>query len=165
MNTLLPGNLLGPQGDRMLMGNSVEGRFPFLDHRLIEFAARLPDGLKLRGLAGKWVLKRYATTQLPQAVLDRPKFPYRAPPASLLVGPGAPEWSRALLAREALERVGLFDPSKVERLLAKVGGKGPTSEVDAMGVTAVATAQLLPYVLAEAAPRPADVAAVALEAA
>ncbi len=51
--TFLTGYLLHSQGDRMLMGNSVEGRFPFLDHRIAEFAARLPDGAKLSGLREK----------------------------------------------------------------------------------------------------------------
>jgi len=163
MHTLLTGNLLGPQGDRMLMGGSVEGRFPFLDHRLIELAARLPDGLKLRGLAGKWVLKRYATGLVPPDVLARHKFPYRAPPA--WAGAAAPQWARELLAPEAIREVGIFDPDKVRRLLAKLERPGPVSEVDAMGVTGVATAQLLPHVLSRSAPSERQVAAVLVEAA
>ncbi len=161
MQTLLAGNLLGPQGDRMLMGGSVEGRFPYLDHRLIDFAARLPDGLKLRGLAGKWVLQRYAASRIPPAVLARPKFPYRAPP--VWAGAAAPEWARELLAPEALRKVGVFDPDKVRRLLAKLGGPGPTSEFDSMGITGVATAQLLPHVLARSGPTESRVAAVSVE--
>jgi len=164
MSTLLPGNLLGPQGDRMLMAGSVEGRFPYLDHRLIDLAARLPDGVKLRGLKGKWVLRRYAASQVPAAVLNRPKFPYRAPAASRLAGPGAPGWAQALLSPDALLRVGVFEPDKVRRLLAKLAGPGPTSEVDAMAVTAVATTQLLSQAFG-AAPAEADRAAVRLEAA
>lgn len=163
MQTLLAGNLLGPQGDRMLMGGSVEGRFPFLDHRLIDLAARLPDGLKMRGFAGKWVLQRCAAKRIPQAVLDRAKFPYRSPPA--WAGAAAPAWARDLLAPDALRGVGVFDPDKVRRLLAKLEGPGPMSEVDSMGITAVATAQLLSRVLPGRL-LPADaVEAVTLEAA
>src|SRR5690606_23292794 len=58
VTTFLTGYLLQSQGDRMLMGNSVEGRFPFLDHRLAEFAARLPDRLRLNGLQEKYLLRK-----------------------------------------------------------------------------------------------------------
>ena len=143
MSTLLAGNLLSAQGDRMLMGHSVEGRFPFLDHRLVELAARLPERLELRGLRGKWVLRRYARGLVPASVLDRPKIPYRAPTVRTLTGEAAPRWAQELLSPEALRDVGLFDPAKVARLMAKVAGSGPVSEVDAMGMTAVATGQLL----------------------
>jgi asparagine synthase (glutamine-hydrolysing) len=148
MQTLLAGNLLSAQGDRMLMASSVEGRFPFLDHRLVELAARLPERMKLRGLAGKWVLRRAARGLVPVEVLDRPKMPYRAPPARVLAGASAPEWARELLAPAALRDVGVFDPDKVSRLLAKVGGQGPLSEVDAMGITTVTSGQLLARALA-----------------
>jgi asparagine synthase (glutamine-hydrolysing) len=163
MHSLLAGNLLCAQGDRMLMGGSVEGRFPFLDHRLIDLAARLRDGLKLRGLAGKWVLRRYAAGQIPPAVLERPKFPYRAPAA--WTGAAAPVWARELLAPEAIRRVGVFDPDKVRRLLAKLDGPGPASELDAMGITAVSTTQLLQHVLPRSAPASEAVERVALEVA
>ena len=150
--TLLAGNLLAAQGDRMLMASGVEGRFPFLDHRLVELAARLPERLKLRGLAGKWVLRRFARGLVPDAVLRRPKRPFRAPPPRLLAGPAAPEWARELLSARALRDVGIFDPDKVARLLAKLAAPAvPPSEVDAMGATAVATGQLLARALAEAA--------------
>jgi asparagine synthase (glutamine-hydrolysing) len=166
METLLAGYLLSAQGDRMLMGRSVEGRFPFLDHRLVELAARLPERLKLRALAGKWVLKRYSRSRVPDAVLTRPKMPYRAPPARVLVGDAAPAWARELLSSEAVRRVGIFDPVKVEKLVLKLANApGPTSEVDAMAINAVASSQLLPHVLASRGPEPAAVEAVVLEAA
>jgi asparagine synthase (glutamine-hydrolysing) len=151
MTTLLAGNLLAAQGDRMLMGSSVEGRFPFLDHRLIELAARLPDRLKLRGLAGKWVLRRAARGLVPLPVLERPKIPYRSPPARVLAGAAAPEWARELLAPAAVRDVGVFDPDKVGRLVAKVAAAGPLSELDAMCVNAVTTGQLLARALGEIA--------------
>ncbi len=162
-----PATCSSPQGDRMLMGNSVEGRFPFLDHRLIELAARLPVRFKLRGLAGKWVLKRYARGRVPASVLERPKFPYRAPATRRLVGPEAPAWSRELLAPSALRAVGVFDPDKVGLLVSKLArSTGAASESDAMSITAVATTQLLARALAPAALAPAEQrAAVVLEAA
>ena len=146
MHTLLAGYLLASQGDRMLMSNSVEGRFPFLDHRVAEKAAGLPQTLKMRALTGKRVLRRYARSLVPDAVLARPKIPYRAPVARLLAGGAAPEWARDLLSPRAISRVGLFDGDKVRRLVAKLAMPDmPVSEIDAMGITAVASGQLLAH--------------------
>jgi asparagine synthase (glutamine-hydrolysing) len=144
IRTLLSGYLLSSQGDRMLMSNSVEGRFPFLDHRLLEFSARLPDALKLKVLREKYLLKRYAARLLPPVVTEREKFPYRAPVAEALVGSRAPRWSSELLARSAVDEVGVFDGSKVEKLVARLSSQsGPPSEADNMALAAVATTQLL----------------------
>src|SRR5207245_6239531 len=55
---LLPGYILSSQGDRVAMAHAVEGRFPFLDHRVVEFAANLPPGLKMRALDEKYLLRR-----------------------------------------------------------------------------------------------------------
>ena len=165
MQTLLAGYLLSAQGDRMLMANSVEGRFPFLDHRLIDFAAALPDGLKLRGLKGKWLLRRYAARWLPSAIIDRPKFPYRAPIAAALTGPLAPAWAHELLGRDALRKVGVFDESKVERFVAKLAQRtAAPSEADSHALAAVATTQLLADQLLPPPPVPlAQVEAVELD--
>jgi asparagine synthetase B (glutamine-hydrolysing) len=67
---LLPGYILSSQGDRMAMAHGIEGRFPFLDHRLVEFATRLPPEMKLKGLVEKHIL-REATKDL-LAGLHRP---------------------------------------------------------------------------------------------
>ena len=144
VRTLLSQYLLSSQGDRMLMANSVEGRFPFLDHRLAEFSARLPDWLKLRGLTEKYLLKRLAKGRVPPQVVSRTKFPYRAPVAEALVGRQAPAWSQELLTREAIDAVGVFDGRKVEKLLQKLKGSStPPSEADNMALVAVASTQLL----------------------
>lgn len=152
MTTFLSGYLLSTQGDRMLMGNSVEGRFPFLDHRLVELAARLPARVKLRTLLEKFVLRAIGARRVPPAVLTRSKFPYRAPVAETLVGPNRPEWSRELLSASALEDVGIFDGRKVTRLLEKLGGGGAAerasaapSEADNMALMAVVSTQLLAH--------------------
>ncbi len=144
METLLSGYLLSAQGDRMLMANSVEGRFPFLDHRLIEYAARLPDTLKLRRLSEKYVLREYARRWLPPGVLERPKFPYRAPVAGALVGDAAPSWSAEAFSPEALRELGVFDVGKVRRLVAKVETHPAlATEADGMALMAIASTQLL----------------------
>ena len=75
---LLPGYILSSQGDRVSMAHAVEGRFPFLDHRVVEFAATLPPRLKLRGLIEKYLLRRSLQGDLPAAIAWRPKQPYRA---------------------------------------------------------------------------------------
>lgn len=75
----LSGYLLCSQGDRMLMSHSVEGRYPFLDRRVIELACRLAPELKLKGLNEKWILKRTFGHLLPKTIVSRAKQPYRAP--------------------------------------------------------------------------------------
>ncbi|WP_051748953.1 asparagine synthase (glutamine-hydrolyzing) [Nevskia soli] len=144
MRTLLSGYLLSSQGDRMLMANSIEGRFPFLDHRLIEFAARMPAWIKLRGLREKFILKRLARRMLPMQIVQRIKFPYRAPVAEALAGPSAPSWVREMLGREAVDAGGVFDAAKVGRLLDKMTKQTAIpSEADNMALMAVASTQLL----------------------
>jgi asparagine synthase (glutamine-hydrolysing) len=167
MSTLLAGYLLTAQGDRMLMGHSVEGRFPFLDHRVMELAARMPDRVKLAGLDEKRVLKRFAAGRVPRAVLERKKFPYRAPVAAALVGPEAPGWARELLSRDAVRDLGVFDGARVDLLVRKLATRGPApvSEADAMAITAVATGQLLAaWVRGFVPPSPAAASSVTVEA-
>src|SRR3954447_16815094 len=81
---LLPGYILSSQGDRMAMANAVEGRYPFLDYRVMEFAAKLPPHLKMKVLNEKYLLKRAFGKYLPPSITKRPKQPYRAPEARSL---------------------------------------------------------------------------------
>src|SRR5207244_5279820 len=119
ITTFLKGYLLHAQGDRMLMGNSVEGRFPYLDHRVAELAARLPDRLRLRGLEEKYALRMAMSRYLPPEIRTRPKQPYRAPIGEVLAGPGAPEYVRELLSPGRMTAAGLLDPDAVTRLVRK----------------------------------------------
>jgi asparagine synthase (glutamine-hydrolysing) len=89
--------LLSSQGDRMLMGNSVEGRFPFLDYRVAEFAARLPDRLRLQGLQEKYLLRKAVAPLLPKNIGRREKRPYRSPVLQAFIGPDAPGYVQDLL--------------------------------------------------------------------
>ncbi|MDA8137819.1 MAG: asparagine synthase (glutamine-hydrolyzing), partial [Desulfobacteraceae bacterium] len=92
-NTLFLSNyLLSTQGDRMAMANSIEGRYPFLDYRVVEMAARLPAKLRLNGLTEKYLLKRMARGQVPASVIDRPKQPYRAPISRCFMGANPPAY-------------------------------------------------------------------------
>jgi asparagine synthase (glutamine-hydrolysing) len=116
MTTLLSPYLLSSQGDRMAMAHGVEGRFPFLDHHLYEFAASLPTGSRLRGLREKEVLRRWASRILPGSIKERRKQPYRAPEAPSFFGPNAPQWISDHLSSDALLRVGVFSPGAVAGL-------------------------------------------------
>jgi asparagine synthase (glutamine-hydrolysing) len=157
---LLPGYILSSQGDRVAMANAVEGRFPFLDHRVVEFAARIPPKLKLKGLREKHILKRAVGKYLPKAVAERPKQPYRAPESECFSGRDAPEYARALLARPAVARAGLFDPAAVEKLADKCRNGGRIGIGDNMALVGILSTQLLDHhfvggTQAAAAPGPA----------
>lgn len=116
---LLPGYILSSQGDRMAMAHGIEGRFPFLDHRLVEFAAKLPPQLKLRGLTEKPLLRDMAAKLLPPAIQARPKQPYRAPDSASFLGTAGKAVLDRLLSQASLEQNGLFDPQAVMRLRRK----------------------------------------------
>jgi len=119
MTTLLAPYLLSSQGDRMTMAHGVEGRFPFLDHRLYEFASALPSGSRIRGLREKEVLRRWAARILPPRIKARTKQPYRAPDAPSFFGPQAPSWIADQLGTDALQRVGIFSPKAVQGLIRR----------------------------------------------
>jgi len=143
MSIFLPEYLLSSQGDRMTMAHSVEGRYPFLDHRVIEFCIRLPKRYKLTGLREKWLLKRAMADLLPEDVLQRPKQPYRAPIAASFFGPQAPEYVEECLSPTAIRQAGIFDPLNVSRL-EKKGREGfPLGETDEMALMGIISTQLL----------------------
>jgi len=116
---LLPGYILSSQGDRMAMAHSVEGRFPFLDHRLVEFAATIPPEQKILGLREKHILRQAMSDLLPPEIGNRPKQPYRAPDSPSFTGPAAPAYVDEVLSPKALEETGYFNPRAVAQLKAK----------------------------------------------
>ena len=100
--TLLPSYLLSSQGDRMLMANSVEGRFPFLDHRLIEFANQLHPALQdARAAREAPAQGNHARAAAGSPSCKRHKQPYRAPDAAAFLGRSAPEYVNELIGRIA----------------------------------------------------------------
>lgn len=122
MKTLMSGYLLSTQGDRMLMWNGVEGRFPFLDHHVIEFANGLHPSLKMRVLQEKYLLKKAMQDKIPAAITKRYKQPYRAPMSSAFFAQGEqaePDYLRFLLSEDKLRDYGYFDVGKVALLLRK----------------------------------------------
>ena len=80
--TMLPNYILSVLGDRMEMGNSIEGRVPFLDHKIVEFAAKLPIQYKIKGTTEKFILREAAKSVLTSTVYKRQKHPFLAPPVS-----------------------------------------------------------------------------------
>jgi asparagine synthase (glutamine-hydrolysing) len=135
--------LLSAQGDRMAMAHAVEGRFPFLDHRLVEFAATIPAEFRLRGLDEKYILKRALADVLRAAVLARTKRPYRAPIRNVFFGPQAPAYVRDMLSPDAVAEAGIFDPAAVGLLVKKCQAAPDLGEVDSMGLVGVLSTQLL----------------------
>lgn len=118
--TLMSGYLLSAQGDRVSMANSIEGRVPFLDHRVIEFANRLPPRMKLRTLKEKFLLKRAMLGYLPERIVRRTKQPYRAPDVAAFFRAGKPlPWVADILSADNLSRSPLFEPGPVAALLRK----------------------------------------------
>ncbi len=145
ISLFLSNYLLSSQGDRMAMGNSVEGRYPFLDHRIIEFAAKLPPKFKLNGLTEKYILKKAAQGKIPQELIDRPKQPYRAPISRCFFGDEKLDYVDELLSEEKLRDYGYFDSEKVSKLKAKCEDRGGQliSERENMAVVGILSTQLL----------------------
>jgi asparagine synthase (glutamine-hydrolysing) len=140
--TFMSPYLLSSQGDRMMAANSVEGRFPFLDHRVVEFCSQLPPRFKLRGLEEKHILKRSARELLPREIWQRRKQPYRAPihPAFLTE---SFDYVASLLSHEAVREGGVFNPEAVARLVRKCQTGRRVSEGDDMALVGILSTQLL----------------------
>jgi asparagine synthase (glutamine-hydrolysing) len=146
-HTLLSGYLLSSQGDRVAMAHSVEGRFPFLDHRLVEFASRLHPALKIRGLNEKFLLKRAMRDLLPEPILARTKQPYRAPDSLSFQGAEAPEYVRELMSPAHIRSRGYFDPDAVTRLVEKCRAGRSIGFADNMAFVGILSTMLLDEIL------------------
>ena len=114
----LPDNMLLRQ-DRTSMAHGIEGRVPFLDHELVEFAARLPRRLKLRRMTGKYILRKYAAGLLPRKVAQRKKMPFYVPIENYFQQRGFRALMDELLNEDAVRRRGLFRPEAVATLRAQ----------------------------------------------
>jgi asparagine synthase (glutamine-hydrolysing) len=110
----LPGDIL-TKVDRASMAVSLEAREPLLDHRLVEFAARLPAKLRLRGGTGKWLLKKALGRYLPDEILHRPKMGFVTPVSAWFRGPLA-DRAAGLPRSAALADLGWLDPAAIARV-------------------------------------------------
>jgi asparagine synthase (glutamine-hydrolysing) len=126
------------------MAASIEGRYPFLDHRLIEFAGRLPARWKIRGLTEKYILRRAVEPWLPKRIAHRTKQPYRAPDCESFFCEGRPlDYVAELLSGSSIRTAGYFDAHMVERLVQKCARGAAVGFADNMAFVTVLTTQLL----------------------
>lgn len=142
--TLLSGYILSAQGDRMLMANSVEGRFPFLDYRLVDFADSIPARHKILFLDEKYILKKAFPDIIPESILQRPKQPYRAPDAASFFQ-GEPDWVSYVTSEDLINKAGIFQYDIVTKIAAKCRNRGGMnmSNTDNMRITSVLSTMLV----------------------
>jgi asparagine synthase (glutamine-hydrolysing) len=112
---MLPGLLMAAKGDRSTRHSATEGRYPFLDERVVEFCAGLAPHYKLRRWTDKYLLRRVAARVLPAPIANRSKTMFRANMGRAFVGPDRPRWVDQLLSPESLRATGYFDHQAVEK--------------------------------------------------
>lgn len=139
----MSGYLLSSQGERMAMANSVEARYPFLDHRVIELCMKLRPEYKLNGLNEKYLLKTMMKNRVPNEIIARQKQPYRAPIASSLLSDSTHHYLNDMLSKEKINSIGLFDYEKAKSLFEKIKYTNRISEIDNMALTAILSTQVL----------------------
>ncbi|ESQ16969.1 MAG: hypothetical protein N838_24765 [Thiohalocapsa sp. PB-PSB1] len=127
LSTALPDNLL-VKTDRMQMAFGLEGRVPFLDHRLVEFGLSLPDHLKVRGRTGKWLPRQWAAPYLPPGHLDHRKRGFHVPIGDWMTGEVATHIGQALLHSRGVAQ--WFKSDAIEALVgAYRAGRGGGREL------------------------------------
>lgn len=116
----LPTYLLNILGDRMEMAHSIEGRVPFLDHRVVECVCRAPVSMKIRGMTEKYLLREAAKPVITDTVYRRQKHPFLAPPVSMLPGERFYQLMQDTLRSSVLGSIPFFDQEKVVDLLDRL---------------------------------------------
>jgi asparagine synthase (glutamine-hydrolysing) len=148
LTTQLPSYLLSSMGDRVTKAHGVESRFPFLDHRLFEFAAGLPSRSKLLGLREKEILRRWASQFLPFVVTER-KDTYRPADASSFFNDSPSDYVRDLLSPGAIRQTGIFDAPSVAGLLRRCVAGRVTSAGESQALVAILSTQLWHHAFVE----------------
>lgn len=148
MRTLLSGYLLSSQGDRMSLAHGIEGRYPFLDHRLIELLFSYPDEFKLNGSIQKFLLKECYQDAIPKSIIERPKRPYMAPDFKSFFENGKlKERAGYFLSEAVIKEYGIFEERAVRRFLDKYQREIPQTigYRDNMIITFLLSAQMAVY--------------------
>ena len=116
-----------------------------MDHRVIEFACKVPKRLRIRGLDEKFLLKQAARDMVPDEVVNRSKQPYRAPISRCFFGDHKLDYVDELMSERQIQERGYFDPKKVTRLIAKCRSRQGSllSERENMAVVGILSTQLL----------------------
>jgi asparagine synthase (glutamine-hydrolysing) len=127
----------------MAMAHSVEGRYPFLDHRVVKFAGKLSPSMKMKVLNQKFLLKQASEGLIPSEIIRRPKQPYRAPDGKSFFQPRALPYVEELLSPEVLFRSGIFDPPAVTALVKKFKAGRAIGVKDNMALVGILSTQLL----------------------
>jgi asparagine synthase (glutamine-hydrolysing) len=124
----LPNYLLGPHGDRSAASAGLEAFFPFLDHRLMEFAAQVPNGLKVKKGEEKYLLKSAMIEILPKEIVQRRKSPMTSPTSPAFLGAEAPEYVQELLSPQSIDSKGYFDSELVTQMVEDLKGRDLTKD-------------------------------------
>jgi asparagine synthase (glutamine-hydrolysing) len=142
MMMLLPGYILSSQADRPNMANAIEGRYPFLDFRVVHFALGLSGAEKMPALREKHLLRLCAAGLLPKEVLARVKQPYRAPEAHLFFQKPV-EYVEQMLSPAEVSRLRIFKPNAVDGIVRKFRNGSAIGARDSMLLTGILSTQLL----------------------
>ena len=140
---LMANYLLSSQGDRMAMANSVESRFPFLDHRVVEYAGRIPNKYKMKVLNEKNILKQAVNDILPASIIKRKKQPYMAPDIRSFFGDAEPDYLEYYLSENLVKEAGLFKHKNVEKLIKKCRKKNRQGFKENMAFVGILSSQIL----------------------
>ncbi len=143
IRTLLSGYLLSSQGDRVAMAHSVEGRYPFLDHRVMEFCCKLPPAMRMKALTEKYILKESMRDLLPASVVKRTKQPYMSPDSKSFFCENPPDYVQEILSESSLRKSGYFNPEVVSLLAKKCSRNQVLGFKDNMAIVGIISTLLL----------------------
>jgi asparagine synthase (glutamine-hydrolysing) len=141
ITTLFSNYLLSSQGDRVSMAAGVECRYPFLDYEIADFAANLPDNMKIMGLNEKYIVKKLARKYVPDIITKRKKFPYRAPIDIFELMKD--DFIKYTVCTDNINKYKIFNPNVVGKFLSSVLLKESPTERDCMMFLGILTTQIL----------------------